>query len=59
MSTRDEYIEKLKAEVNDMVKNQLASATVPTPAETPEAPCEPEENAIPSTASRLEEEKKS
>lgn len=57
-SVRNE-IEKLKAEVNDMVKNQLASATVPAPAETPEAPAETEENAIPSTASRLEEEKKS
>lgn len=52
-------IEKLKAEVSDMVKNQLASATAPVPADEPEQSEPPQENAIPSTASRLEEEKKS
>lgn len=52
-------IEKIKAEVNDMVKNQLASASAPIPADEPEQPEAPQENAIPSTASRVEDEKKS
>ena len=46
---------KLKAEV----KTQLASASAPVPADTPESPGAPQEKAIPSTATRLEEEKKS
>jgi len=61
-AVRDE-IEKLKTEVSDMVKTQLASATAPVPADAPADEPEqseaPQENAIPSTASRVEEEKKS
>lgn len=51
---RDE-LAKLKTEVADMVKNQLAAANGPAPVEEPETP---EEKAIPSTAVRLEDEKK-
>ncbi|MBC8351255.1 MAG: hypothetical protein H8E66_04680 [Planctomycetes bacterium] len=51
-------LDKLKIELSDMLENQLASATVPAPADEPAEPEAPEEKAVPSTATRLEEEKK-
>jgi hypothetical protein len=56
-AVRDE-IAKLKTEVADMVKNQLASSATPAPADEPKQTEAPQENAIPSTVTRLEEEKK-
>ena len=57
-AVRDEN-EKLRTEVTDLVKTQLASTTAPAPFDEPAQPEAPPENAIPSTASLPEEEKKS
>lgn len=57
-TVRDE-IAKLKTDVSDMIKNQLASAAKPAPVDEPDQSEAPQENALPSTTPRLEDEKKS
>jgi hypothetical protein len=46
------------ANLKAKVKTQLTSTSVPAPADAPEQSESPQENAIPSTATRLEEDKK-
>jgi hypothetical protein len=52
-------VEKIKAEVTALVKNELAAAQASAPADKPESPEAPPESAIEPATVRLEEEKQS